>query len=326
VYRGSTNAPSVSQLQDVIDNSNQLLLSVGNPQLKQEVRHFAMSRLSLQNKQKTANLFWIFFFQKMQDYIGNSTLLVQSDTTFYGQYVARGAQISMPVNLDNAWNTRTLLSVGLPVKYIKCNLNINSGISYNQLPSLINGVENLSKTLGISEGAVIASNISQKFDFTLTYNFNYNFVDNTLQSQSDNNYIYQVASANVTWQFWKGFFVQNNLTYQKYNGISSDYLTDYTLWNAAFGMKFLKNNAAEIKVSAFDLLDQNKSVNRTVSDTYIEDSYSEVLQRYVMLTFTYNLRNFNGRTPPENDRHGDFHRDGPRPGGGFGPPPGGGFM
>lgn len=326
VYRGSTNAPSVSQLQEVVDNSNQLLLSAGNPLLKQEVRHFAMSRFSLQNKQKTSNLFWMFFFQKMQDYIGNSTTLVKRDTVFYGQFVSRGAQISMPVNLDKAWNTRTFLSLGLPVKFIKSNLNFNTGLSYTQIPSLINGAENLSKTLGINEGAVIASNISQKLDFTLTYNFNYNFVDNTLQSQTDNNYIYQAASASINWQFWKGFFIQNNLTYQKYNGISTSYLTDYTLWNAAFGMKFLKNNAAEVKLSAFDLLNQNKSVNRSVSDTYIEDSYTEVLQRYVMLTFTYNLRNFNGKTPPATpDRRGDFHRDGPPPGGGFGPPPGGGF-
>lgn len=326
VYRSSTNAPSVSQLQEVVDNSNQLLLSVGNPNLKQEIRHFAMSRFSLQNKQKTANLFWMFFFQKMQDYIGNSTMLVQRDTSFYGQPVSRGAQISMPVNLDGSWNTRTFLSLGVPIKYIKCNLNFNSGLSYTKTPSLINGTENFSKTLGINEGAVLASNISQKLDFTLTYNFNYNFVDNTLQSQSDNNYIFQAASANVNWQFWKGFFVQNNLTYQKYNGISTSYLTDYTLWNAALGMKFLKNNVAEVKLSAFDLLNQNKSVNRSVSDTYIEDSYTEVLQRYVMLTFTYNLRNFNGKTPPATpDRRGDFHRDGPPPGGGFGPPPGGGF-
>ncbi|HOW30644.1 MAG TPA: TonB-dependent receptor, partial [Bacteroidales bacterium] len=326
VYRSSTNAPSVSQLQEVVDNSNQLLLSAGNPNLKQEVRHFAMSRFSWQNKPKTANIFWMFFFQKMQDYIGNSTMLVKRDTVFFGQFVARGAQISMPVNLDDSWNTRTFLSVGIPLKFIKSNLNFNSGLSYTQIPSLINGMQNLSKTLGINEGAVIASNISQKLDFTLTYNFNYNFVDNTLQSQSDNNYIYQAASATVNWQFWKGFFVQNNVTYQKYNGISTSYLTDYTLWNAAVGMKFLKNNAAEVKLSAFDLLNENRSVNRSVSDTYIEDSYTEVLQRYVMLTFTYNLRNFNGKTPPANpDRRGDWHRDGPPPGGGSGPPPGGGF-
>ncbi len=328
VYRGSTNAPSVKQLQAVVDNSNPLLLSAGNPSLKPEVRHFAMSRFSLQNKQKTSNLFWMFFFQKTQDYIGNSTLLVQRDTVFFGQAVSRGAQLSMPVNLDGAWNTRTFLSLGLPIRYIKCNLNFNSGLSYTQLPSLINGQENMSKTLGINEGAVLASNISQKLDFTLTYNFNYNFVDNTLQSQSENNYIFQAASASVNWQFWKGFFIQNNVTYQAYNGISASYMMDYTLWNAAFGTKFLKSNAAEIKISAFDILNQNKSVNRSVSDTYIEDSYTQVLQQYFMLTFTYNLRNFNGKTPPsDRDRHGDFHRDGPPgppPGGGFGPP-GGGF-
>ncbi len=35
-YRGSTRAPSISQLQDVVDQSNQLVYRTGNPNLKQE--------------------------------------------------------------------------------------------------------------------------------------------------------------------------------------------------------------------------------------------------------------------------------------------------
>ncbi len=33
-YRARTNAPGISQLQDVVDNSNPLQLSTGNPLLK----------------------------------------------------------------------------------------------------------------------------------------------------------------------------------------------------------------------------------------------------------------------------------------------------
>ena len=42
----------------------------------------------------------------------------------------------------------------------------------------------------------------------------------------------------------------------------------------------------------FDLLKQNRSITRNVTETYIEDVQNQVLQRYFMLTFTYNLRNF----------------------------------
>jgi hypothetical protein len=38
-----------------------------------------------------------------------------------------------------------------------------------------------------------------------------------------------------------------------------------------------------------DILNQNESITRNVTDNYIEDINTVVLKRYFMLTFTYNL-------------------------------------
>lgn len=294
-YRASTNSPSTGQLQKVIDNSNPLLLSTGNPQLKQEIRHFALSRFSHSNKEKTTNFFGMVFFQKIHNYIGNSTLIASNDTLVNNQIINRGTQLSMPANLDGAWNARVLTTIGFPVKPIKSNLNFNTGFSYNRLPSLINAKANFSNTYGINIGAVLSSNISQKIDFSLTYNLNYNLVDNTIQPELNNNYFFQIGSITFNWEFWKGFFVQNSVTYQNYNGISSNINDQYTLWNFNVGKKIFKNKSGEIKLSCYDILDQNKSLNRSVTDMYIEDSDTQVLQQYFMLAFTYSLRNFNGK-------------------------------
>ncbi|HEY4148044.1 MAG TPA: hypothetical protein VGM41_03910, partial [Chitinophagaceae bacterium] len=51
------------------------------------------------------------------------------------------------------------------------------------------------------------------------------------------------------------------------------------------------------KLSVFDLLNQNVSISRTATETYVEDVQNTVLQQYFMLTFTYNLKNFG--TPPK---------------------------
>jgi hypothetical protein len=50
----------------------------------------------------------------------------------------------------------------------------------------------------------------------------------------------------------------------------------------------------------FDLLKQNRSITRNVTETYIEDAQNQVLQQYFMLTFTYTLRTF-GTAPVRND-------------------------
>ena len=92
------------------------------------------------------------------------------------------------------------------------------------------------------------------------------------------------------------------------SGLSSGFNQNFWLWNAGIGKKFLKNRAGELKLSVFDLLKQNQSIVRNVSENYIEDSQSEVLQQYFMLTFTYNLKNF-GTAPKSSSRQ--QRRDGP---------------
>ena len=77
-----------------------------------------------------------------------------------------------------------------------------------------------------------------------------------------------------------------------YTGMYDGFNQSYWLWNAGIGKKFLKNRAAELKLSVFDLLKQNQSISREVTSSYIEDTQSQVLQQYFMLTFTYNLKNF----------------------------------
>jgi hypothetical protein len=95
------------------------------------------------------------------------------------------------------------------------------------------------------------------------------------------------------------------------------------LWNIAIGKKFLKNQMGELKLSVFDLLKQNKSITRDVTETYVQDQTNQVLQQYFMLTFTYKLKTFGkGKPNNNNDRDREFRRFG-GPGGG-GPPFGGG--
>jgi vacuolar-type H+-ATPase subunit D/Vma8 len=58
------------------------------------------------------------------------------------------------------------------------------------------------------------------------------------------------------------------------------------------GKKLLKDQKGELRLNVFDLLGQNQSIQRNVTERYVEDAQNMVLQRYFMLTFTYNLRNF----------------------------------
>jgi hypothetical protein len=101
-----------------------------------------------------------------------------------------------------------------------------------------------------------------------------------------------VASVQLNLLSKNGWFFQNDLNNQFYSGLSAGFNQNYVLWNMSAGRKILKDNKGELKLTVFDLLKQNRSITRNITETYIEDVRNEVLRQYFMLTFTYNLRNF----------------------------------
>ncbi|MCB0552422.1 MAG: hypothetical protein KDD02_02635, partial [Phaeodactylibacter sp.] len=132
-----------------------------------------------------------------------------------------------------------------------------------------------------------------------------------LSSAQDTRYFNQSSRVGLNLIILNGFVFNTELNHQLYTGLSEGYDQNYWLWNLSLGRKLFKKQLGEIKLTAFDLLKQNNSIQRNVTDAYIEDIRTEVLQRYLMLTFTYNLRNFGGGTPPPQDNRGDFRGPGP---------------
>ncbi len=293
MYRTSTNPPSVTQLQNVINNSNQFFYTTGNPDLKQQYTNNFITRFGYTNTLKGQSFFANLFLQKTDDYIANATYIAARDSVLTKTITLfKGSQISKPVNLNGYLSARSFLTYSFPLKFIKTNFNLNAGYSYAKIPGLINNVLNISKSNSYNLGGVLASNISQYIDFTISYSGNINAVKNSLRPQLNNNYFTQTAGLQANLLSKNGWFIQNDITNLYYSGLSQGYNQSYWLWNAAAGKKFLKDQSGEIKLSVFDLLKQNRSITRNVTESYIEDVQNQVLQQYFMLTFSYKLKNF----------------------------------
>lgn len=299
-YRTRTNAPSATQLQNVVNNTNPILLSTGNPNLQQEFTHFLFSRYRIANPQKGRSMFVMAFISNTQNYISTSTTIARADTMVNGVELNRGAQLSVPVNINGYWSGRTFLFYNLPLKFMKSNFSTRTGITYTRTPALINGRTNYANTTNLSEGITIGSNISKNIDFTLSYTGNYNIVQNTLLPELNNNYFYHTAGVKLNWIFWKNIVFRTDANQTLYSGLAGGLDQNFTLWNASIGKKFLKNNSGELSLSVFDILNQNNSISRNVTQTYIEDTRTQVLNRYFMLTFTYTFKNFKSGNVEEN--------------------------
>lgn len=309
-YRTSANAPGVDQLQDVVNNSNPLQLSTGNVQLRQDYQQNLFFRYSSTSEKNNASFFAMLGGSTTRHYIGTSTLLALQDTVVNGVSVAKGAQLTRPINLDGYISLRSFLTYSLPVPRWKINLNFNAFGTFVRTPGLLNGRENFANSPTFGGGVGISSNISKNIDFNLGYNPSYTMVRNSLNTGQNNNYLTEILTAKVNLLFWESLVFSTDLTQTAYSGLSAGFDTRFTLLGLGMGYKFLKNKQAELRATVFDLLNQNTAVSRTITETYTEDVKNNNLTRYFMLTFTYNLRAFN---QPQGQKQEHQH---------FTPPPG----
>ncbi|WP_423148426.1 outer membrane beta-barrel protein [Rubrolithibacter danxiaensis] len=88
-YRTNVSAPSIQDLQNVIDNTNPLFLDAGNPDLKQQYNHNIIARYNSVNQQNNQNFFVFLNARFTQQYITNATFLAAADTTLNGIFYGR---------------------------------------------------------------------------------------------------------------------------------------------------------------------------------------------------------------------------------------------
>ncbi|MFC2126054.1 outer membrane beta-barrel protein [Bacteroidota bacterium] len=307
IYRTMTRQPSVEQLQPVVDNSNPIRLSVGNPTLDQQAQNIIVARYSLTDFMSAKTFFLMFSGGYTNDYITNATYITSNDTIVYDVDIPAGVQLSRPVNLERQWNVRSLITYGFPVSLIKSILNLNLMANYTETPGLINEVINHSRSTDFTFSAVLSSNISDKLDFTLSTSTRLNNTINTNQGELNNRYLNHRTRFKIDWIIWKSITFRNNISHQFYEGLSEGFNENYMIWNMSLGKKVFKNERGEIAIMVFDLLDENTSLVRNITESSIEDVRTNPLQRYLMMTFTYNLRNF-GKGISQSAPQQDFNR------------------
>jgi hypothetical protein len=292
-YRTANNPPSVSQLQNVINNANPLQLKTGNQNLNQDYQHNLFVRYSASNTEKATAFFAMLGGSYSDNYVGNSTLIANNDTVVYDNiFLSKGTQISRPVNLNGYYTLRTFWNYTFPITKIKTNLSINLSGNYSNVPGLINNELNLSKTSSGVLGLVFSSNISEKIDYTLSSNSSVSNIQNTLQTSLNTNFLTQTTQFKINANPYKGFVISADYLHVLNSGLSASFNQSYSLFNAGVGYKFLKAKSAELRFIVFDILNQNNSIQRTNTDTYIQDSRTNALNRYYMLVFTYNFRKY----------------------------------
>ena len=292
MYRTYTTKPEASQLTEAIDNSNPLQVSTGNSDLNQQYGHWIMSKYNNANVKKSTVFYAMINGGFAQNYIGQNTFTARNDTVINGVSLSQGSQMYSPVNLDGQFQSNAFMTYGFPIKKLKSNLNLNASTGVSNVPSLINGRSSntFNQTYGL--GVVLSSNISEKVDFTISTESTYSLSSNSLNTSLNTQYLIQTSKLKYDWIMPKGFTFRTQLQHQQYYGLSDFLDNSVLLWTAGIGKQVFKNERGEIQLSMYDILGQNNNIAQNFYDSYYEETTSNVLTRYVMLSFSYNIRKF----------------------------------
>ena len=308
-YRGRTSQPSMTDLLDVVDDSDPLNITRGNPGLKPSFQHNVNSEFRTFDPETQRSIFARLEYTNTMNSVG-SQMTYNSET---------GVRTTMPQNINGTWNAKAMLGFTTALKNQKFSINTWTGGGYDNQPSFLlqnnETMKNITKTLSLSEG-VRFNYRSDWYDFTLNGSISYKNVDNKLQSSNNMNTYDFSYGGEATVRFPWNMELSTNINNSSRRGYSSASMnTDELIWNAQLSQNFLKGNAATISFQVFDILRNQSNVNRTITASMRRDTEYNGINSYCMLHFIYRLNIFGGKRVDnkEGDRHGFGGPGGHRP-------------
>ena len=304
-YSGNANQPSFSQLQPVVDVSNQQSVVAGNPNLKPSINHNINLSYNNFNFITGKVLFTNFTFSTIKNQIINKTARLNSG----------GGSIAVPENVNGYYNLMGFYTYSKPYKNRKYVITFNGTANYNHNVNLSDSMVlasgvlkenlNLQKIIGsnwiLSQGFVFELNLKEWLQ--LGSGVNYSINDNKYKNAGNSSSTSFKNTSSNAWTFTnninvnitKRTLLKYDVDYTINNGLASAVSQNPVLMNASLEQQLFKKKNGVIRFAAFDLFKQNTNINRTVNANSIIDTRTNKLTRYFLLTFTYRLQKFVGQ-------------------------------
>lgn len=291
---GRTSNPRATDLQGIVNTTNRQNVFAGNPHLDPVYTH-RLTGQYIRTSPERGRTFTVSAEAALSPNTITDSLVIDTPDFVIddeGTLLGEGNQFTKPVNLPGYWSLRASVNYGMPVRWLRSNLNFRAGVSTGRIPSIINGEHNELSNSSYNAGVVLGSNISESVDFRVSYTGRYNVSKSTSHVRTlDNTYFSQTARAEATFVAWKRLVVRANADYNYYKGITDTFLEERLICNALLGVKLFRNRLGEVSVGVNDLLDQNGTTfRRTVTGTTLRNVTNLGVGRYVSLQLTYNLR------------------------------------
>lgn len=301
-YSGRATEPTVTQILPYEVSTNRTLTTIGNPNLDPEFRHQMQLRYRGGDLQKGTTFFGMVRAELTNDKI--VTLNKRYTVTGDGIY----QEIGYRNESDAVYNINSFYHFGKSLKEKTYNIMYMGGVNYSKNISYLateedTAIEDYAKN--ITNNTILSQNLffrytpSENLEINPGVRYTYNMTSSSLpefeapdvQSIAPS----LIGSVNITPTTIFGADVSKSF--------NRGYATNVNpfIINSYIEQRFLKGQRGTLRFQAFDLLNQQTNINRSVG-AVLTDSQTNRLARYFMLTFTFRLQKFALGAPEQENR------------------------
>lgn len=277
-YNTSVNDALITQLVPVVDNSNPQSLLYGNPLLKPETRHDLFANWLMFDQFSQTSVFARLGGSYQTDPVGYSLRI--SDSLIQRVYM---------MNTTAASGVNGNVDFSTPLRFIGLNVQLAVNASWNSGQTFVNDQKNLYTSLSRSFSLSFDNRKKEQWELDFGAEITLTNASYSIQESLNNRYQSLSCFADLSYtpsDAWY-FGVSANLT--NYSAESFDGAVNIPLLGAEAGFNFLSNRRAQVAIKAYDILDKNKGIERVAEMNYLRETRSNVMGRYVMLSFKYRL-------------------------------------
>ena len=284
-YSTRTNTPLVNQLLPVVNNFNPLSLFYGNRNLNPEFTHSASAS------------WWIF------DQFSFTTLLTSFRVTYtkdkinYSRTVNdQLGQVINLINVESDFSANGSIDFSTPIRPLGIKTNLYIDENYNRGINFVNGSENEITNITHRISVSFENRKKEKFDVNTGAGLTLTDAKYSIQESLNNVYLDLSFFGEIRYTPNDRFDFNVTADITNYTAKSFEESRVIPLLGAEASYFFMKNNRAALTLAAFDLMNKNRGINRISEMNYLRERTSNIIGRYLMLSFKYRLNKVGGDT------------------------------
>lgn len=278
-YSKGVTEPTIENLLPIVDNSNPLYITEGNPDLLPTSSQAVRFNFSKSNSLSGVR----FYINGGFTWFDNQTISDQTVDENLVTYVRK-------INYEGGNRINSYLGFNFPIKKNKVKANINSSFSLTKGFSLVNEVLNTTNTLNIRPSLGLDITPNDNVSIYLDAYFGRTNTGYSVSASQNQKISNDGLSAEVNLKVAKGLYFASSYNHTFFSNERFGQNQDVPIINASIYKQFLKGNKGEIRLSAYDVLNKNVRFSQFAGDNRVSQTSTASLARYFMLSFTYNIR------------------------------------